>query len=182
MLADWQVIQAFGLTFDFQNPFDLCEKVDSKWRKACYYELGMKLEPVIGDSPQKAAEYVMDIQDRDIRTMTFGVMVAGMMQRRAPLDEFDVIIQECMQISDLDLFEHCVVSSANGMMEHGSPGQEYKKVVSLCATEGLENRSGTRLCYTALARRLSRFYTQDKKMSICEEFPQEYRETCKAES
>lgn len=182
VLADWQIVQNFGLSFDFQKPFQLCEKIESKWRKACYYELGMKLEPIIGDSPIKAAQYVMQINDKDIRIMTFGVMVAGMMQRRAPLDEFDLIIQECIRVSDRDLFEHCVVSSANGMMEHGSPGYEYKKVLSLCASAGLEDRNGTQLCYNALARRLSRFYTPAKKMLICGEFPHEYRAACEAES
>lgn len=182
VLADWQIIEDFGLTFDFTDPFYLCERVASKWRKACYYELGMKLEPVIGDSPLKAAEYVSQITDRDIRIMTFGVMVAGMMQRRAPLDTYTPIIDECMEVEDSDLFTHCIVSSANGMMEHGSPGKEYEKVLTLCRIPGLEARGGQESCYRALAHRLSRFYPEQKKVAICSEFPEKYRNICSAES
>lgn len=182
VLADWQIVEDFGLAFDFKEPFTLCERVNPTWRRACYYELGMKLEPVIGDSPLTAAAYVMRIHDSDTRIMTFGVMVAGMMQRRAPLNTYEAIAHECVQITDMDLFTHCIVSSANGIMEHGTPGKEYEKVLSLCALPDLEDRDGTGACYGALARRLTRFYPQEKKGVICNEFPKSYREMCYAQS
>lgn len=177
VISDWMTMNNLGLEFNFEDPFSSCNQLPARWHYACYYEFGMKLEPVTGDSPIRAAEYVQSIRDFTLREMTFGVMVAGMMQRDAPLGSYLETFKECTSMPD-ELFKMCITSSANGMMEHGSPGKEYMDVMRACAEPILSPREGTRLCFETLALRLSRFYTQEEKARICEEFPQLYKDSC----
>lgn len=178
VITDWMTMNNLGLTYDYAKPFTPCNNVPTKWQHACYYETGMKLEPVIGDSPLKAAEYVGSIASTTLRHVTFGVMVAGMMQRQAPLNGYETIIIECENIIDYELFHLCVRSAVNGMMEHGSPGKEYEKILPLCTREVLRERLASEYCFEVLANRLSRFYSSEKKQEICSLFPDEYRGKC----
>jgi len=177
VLVDWMETGDFGLTFDLKDPLGVCAHVEKQWEYACYYELGQNLGKITEGSPLKAAQFSMSIRDAELRTMTFGVMVAGMMQSAAALDEYTTVLDECVHIDDQALYETCVVSSANGMMEHGVPGSEYEKVLELCAVGFLDER-GRSVCYGALASRLTRFYPQEKAEQICAEFPASYREAC----
>lgn len=177
VLVDWMETGDFGLSFDLGNPLALCSELEEGWQYACFYELGQNLGKITDGSPLKAATFAQSINDAELRKMTFGVMVAGMMQSKAALDEYKDILAECVQIDDMPLYETCVVSSANGMMEHGSPGEEYAKVLDLCADPALSSRGGT-LCYGALSQRLPRFYEPGKVAHVCGKFPEEYREGC----
>ncbi|OGG56905.1 hypothetical protein A3D71_00260 [Candidatus Kaiserbacteria bacterium RIFCSPHIGHO2_02_FULL_55_20] len=178
VMSDWMIARNFGLSFDFKGPFKDCDTLPSRWHYACYYEFGQKLSSVIGDKVPVAAEYVTSIREPDIRGMTFGVIVAGMMQRLAPLDEYKTVFTDCAKVSDDALFEVCIRSATNGMMEHGSPDNEYEKILPMCALPELAARGGTKKCYDTLAHRLSRFYPPQKKADVCGMFPSEYREAC----
>lgn len=179
VITDWMAFKNFGLALDLDDPLRLCRALPERWHHACFYELAQKLEPVTRDSPAKAAALVGGITRGALREMTFGVMIAGMLQRQAPLNGYPRIIAECIAIADDALFKTCVQSSANGLMEHGSPGREYEKVLDLCATPALSARGGDRFCYEALAHRLSRFYPAEKKHTICGKFPASFHDACR---
>ncbi|MCE9541467.1 hypothetical protein K8R03_02810 [Candidatus Kaiserbacteria bacterium] len=178
VMSDWMIEKNFGLAFDFKNPFKDCDGLIQRWHWACYYEFGQKLQPVIGDDVLSASKYVGGIKETDIRDMTFGVIVAGMMQRLAPLDGYPNVFKDCTKVTDDALFKACIVSATNGMMEHGDPGNEYAKILPMCALGELNAREGTSICYDTLARRLSRFYGPDKKKQVCGMFPAQYKEAC----
>jgi hypothetical protein len=181
VLVDWMETKDFGLSFDLDDPLALCSRVAAGWQYACYYELGQNLGKITGGSPLRAAAFSASIRDTELRRMTFGVMVAGMMQSKTALDEYRELLGECTAIEEAVLYETCVVSSANGMMEHGVPGEEYAKVLDLCADARLTERDGDAACYRALGQRLARFYPPGKVASICGSFPSAYRDSCVAE-
>lgn len=178
VLVDWMDTGNYDLAFDFKNPLALCSTLQSGWQYACFYELGQNLGKITQTSPLKAAHFAESIPDTELRTMTFGVMIAGMMQPSTALNEYKQVLAECVRIADAGLYATCIVSSANGMMEHGAPGEEYKKVLDLCSDPALPARGGDTVCYDALARRLLRFYPQEKKQDICRQFPDIYRARC----
>jgi len=178
VLVDWMETGDFGLSTDLEDPLALCSEVVARWQYACFYELGQNLGQITQGSPLTAARFSMHIPDPELRRMTFGVMVAGMMQSKAALDEYRGVLNECAQIEDAALYETCVVSSANGMMEHGVPGDEYVKVLDLCADPALGARGGDVACYRALGQRLARFYSPGKAATICGAFPAVYRDSC----
>ena len=178
VVVDWMISKDFGLSYDYNRPFVRCDELKYSWQYPCYYEFGMKLEPVIGDEPLNAEVFVRSIPDKILREMSFGVMIAGMMQRQAPLNTYQDVIDGCVKVSDSKLFKVCIRSSVNGMMEHGSPGKEYIKILPICKEASLMKREGTKICYETLARRLSRFYPPEKKDEICGEFPDAYRSFC----
>lgn len=179
VISDWMVLEDLGLSFDYEEPFKLCNTLLERWKHACYYELGMKLEPVIGDEPTEAEKFVRNIGDTDLRETVFGVMIAGMMQRQAPLNGYEEVLGGCLNVVDATLMHICVRSLVNGMMEHGSPGKEYEKILPLCAFPSLKEREVESVCYEALARRLSRFYVPEKKEFICARFPEAYADFCR---
>lgn len=180
VVSDWMISKDFGLSYNYKSPFKQCDELKTKWHYPCYYEFGMKLEPVIGDEPLNAEKFVKNISDKDIREMTFGVMIAGMMQRQTPLDGYQYIIDKCIEVSDDGIFNVCIRSLVHGMMEHGDPGKEYEKILPICKEQKIENREGTKICYEALMNRLSRFYPKEKKKQICNKFPSEYIDSCNA--
>lgn len=177
VLVDWMETGNFGLAPRKQDPLVLCGQVEEGWRYACLYELAQNLGNITEGSPLKAAAFAASIRDTEQRKMAFGVMVAGMMQSATALDEYKRILAECNSIKEAALYETCVVSSANGMMEHGEPGEEYKKVLDLCADPSLRE-GGDAACYLALSKRLPRFYEPGKAARICAAFPEIYRQSC----
>ncbi|MEK7505585.1 MAG: hypothetical protein AAB597_01675 [Patescibacteria group bacterium] len=180
VIADWMTGNEYGLRFDYEHPFDTCADTPIRAAYACYYELGQKLEPVIKDNPLVAERLVAPIEDKGLRETAFGVMVAGMMQRKVPLGEEKKILDSCLKIGDQALFRVCILSLANGMMEHGSPGKEYQRVLFVCSDSRLEERGIGGFCYDTLALRLSRFYAPEKKLRICGLFPADRTESCVA--
>ncbi len=178
VISDWMSTKDFGFFFDYERPFFGCDLLPQRWHYACYYEFGQKLQPITGDKPLEAAKLASSIPNKKLREMTFGVMVAGMMQRQAPLDGHRAVLTECEKITDEGFFRICVRSLVNGMMEHGNPGKEYEKILPLCEGRELVARGGTKICYETLARRLSRFYPPAKKAQICAEFPKNEKDFC----
>lgn len=179
VLSNWMVEKDFGLTFDYEDPFRSCDALSARWQRACYTEFGQKLQPIVGDNILAAEKYAGSIRDMELRHITFGVVVAGMMQRLAPLDQYQTVFTDCTLVKDEDLFHFCLVSATNGMMEHGDPGNEYRKILPMCSLPELTARNGTATCLHTLARRLSRFYTPEKKIEICTLFPEAYKTSCK---
>lgn len=177
VLVDWMETGDFGLAFDLRDPLQLCSLLKDGWQYACFYELAQNLGRITEGNPLKAAQFSTTIRDSELRTMAFGVMVAGMMQSATALDEYKKILAECVHIEDATLRDMCVTSSANGMMEHGSPGKEYEKVLDLCADSVLQ-AGDEAACYGALSKRLLRFYEPGKAASICGKFPEQYRGAC----
>jgi protein-disulfide isomerase-like protein with CxxC motif len=105
-------------------------------------------------------------------------MIAGMMQRNAPLDRYRALVEECTTLSDDALFRICVRSSVGGMMEHGSPRKEYEKIFILCADSLLQEREGQTFCYEAFYSRLPRFFVRDERVPICARFPERFQNEC----
>lgn len=178
VVSDWMIEKNFGLSFDFKHPFVICDALPERWHWACYYEFGQKLASVIGDKPLVAEQYVASIRKKDIREMTLGVIIAGMMQRLAPLNQYVAVYEDCARMKDDGLSSVCIRSATNGMMEHGEPGKEYEKIIPMCSLPSLREREGAEICHDTLARRLSRFYPPAKKTDICNMFPPEYRTDC----
>lgn len=178
VISDWAVLNNFGLVYDFDDPFGVCRRQPERWRYPCYYEIGMKLEPVLGDDPVAAATYVQDIEEPVLRQVTYGVIVAGMMQRAAPEGRAGEILEGCLAVDDATLRKQCVHSMTNGIMEHGSPGSEYKTAAPLCERL-MERGDGLGVfCFETLGRRLKRFYPPEKVDGICVTFPEEARPVC----
>lgn len=182
VISDWMALNDYGLHFDFTDPFAVCNALQRSWRHACYYELGMKLGGEHKDDPEKAVDMVQSITDPQLREVALGVMVAGMMQRQAPLDGYKAVFESCTRIENNELFRVCIYSAASGMMEHGSPGKEYEKLVPTCALPILDVREGSRICYRSFFARLSKFYPPEKKASICKLVAEKYQEECNATS
>lgn len=178
VLTEWMRLENVGLKQDLAQPLALCSKVALLWQEACYYELGQQVGQIIGTSPIKAASLAAGIPNKDQKSLTFGVMVAGIMQSQTALDQYEAVMRECAQIADEGFFSTCVTSVANGMMEHGSPGKEYEKVLDVCSAPELTSRDGTRICYDTLAKRLMRFYPHAESVTICRRYPSEYRNAC----
>lgn len=177
--SDWASTQNFGLAINYEHPFWECDRLSKRWRYACYYEYGMKLRPITGEDPLRAEKLAFGIRDADLREMAFGVMVAGMMQELAPEGRYKEAAVGCSQVGD-ELFHMCIQSALSGLMEHGSPQNEYVEALKFCKDPALVERNGGTQCFEALQFRLRRFYSKEKKDEICKEFPSDLVRACVA--
>lgn len=171
VIADWMSNKEYGFAYDTANPFAPCALIEEKRVFACHYELGQRLSAVIEDDPRKAVSIVRTIQDRTIREMVMGVIVAAIMQRAAPLQEEGRVLSQCSEIGDEALFDVCLRSSLHGIMEHGAPQKEYMQALRYCAHPLIAQRGKDTGCYEGLARRLPRFYDSEQRAAICKKFP-----------
>lgn len=181
VISDWMIVKNFGLSFDENNALAPCNRLPRIDQRACYFEFGMKLATVIKDEPERAAAYVENIPKKEYRLLTFGVMIAGMMERKAPLDTYNEVFSACAKLTDT-YFEPCIVSSVHGMFAHGSPGTEHEKALAACRNPALEARDGQVICYRDVSRRIVRTMPYDLRMRVCEEFPEPHVASCKAEA
>ncbi len=178
VIADWMTNKEYGFSYNEAAPFAPCALQNPKHTYACHYELGQRLSAVIEDDARNAAVLVETLKDKEIREMVFGVMVAGIMQRAAPLKREALVAEQCHGVKDASLHHVCIRSAANGMMEHGSPQQEYRQVLRFCSNPLLSKRGEQSYCYETLARRLPRFYSQETRQRICNEFPKLHKALC----
>lgn len=178
VLVEWMSLGQYGFTFNREEPFRFCDAGPKELQSACYYETAQKLDGLAHYDPVAVAEIVAHVADKKLRTTAFQVGVAGIVQNTI-LDENapERTIARCALLEQ-ELFEMCLGSFINGLFEHGSPQEEYKRALDVCALPAVQEKSAALFCYDTIALRLDRFYSDDQKRNICALIPAEYRDGC----
>ena len=72
------------------------------------------------------------------------------------------------------LKNNCMGGLVGGIMEFGSPGQQYKEALEFCEADGFP--SGLRqYCFSAVQANSKEYFTANVVRQICARVPQEYR-------
>lgn len=166
ILVQWMETGEYGLSYDWEDPFWLCEKQSEINKKACYKEVGQKMDGVSNWNIDNALAVLADIPDQQYVGMLLHTMLASSLQRTITTDtQFDYM-ERCATVRS-ELQEDCVRGVVAGLMEHGMPGEEHMKAIEICSVDFLteEQRS---ICFNELENRLKKFHSNERIQNICE--------------
>ncbi len=178
VLNEWMMLDEYGFHFDRSRPFRLCDGIPESAMKACYYEMAMKLDGIAQLDVQALAALSEAAPRKEFSKMAFQVGVAGIIQNvLTKQDGYQKVLAACAKLED-PLRGDCIHSVIAGLFEHGEPLSEYKKALSACAEKVVIESDMETACYTAVAKRLRRFYSLERSTAVCEEFPRDRVEKC----
>lgn len=176
VLVEWMEIRQFGFEYNLTRPFAICDSVGKADVKACYYEMAQKLDGLAERDPIKMAKIVAPIKNTALRTMAFQVGIAGIIQNVIQSGGQYAVLEQCQKLPE-DLYTECLRSVLHGLFEHGLPQQEYVQALEVCKALQANQSS----CFDDVSQRLRRFYTVEKSLAICNEFPTEFQESCRSQ-
>lgn len=167
VLVEWMVDNEYGLSYNAEEPFKLCDGVENKiHRQGCYSEFSQKLDSVSGYSVSTMHALIQKMEDESARLNSFGVGVAGLVQHN-PDDSHMDLFQDCRSLPD-DYAVRCLMSIVGGKFEHGQPGAEYKFAQDFCSTNDL-SATEEELCYTTMVHGIKRFFNESEHAALCKD-------------
>lgn len=177
VLDEWASIGQQGFVLNTAQPFLLCATVPEPSLKACYYEMAMKSDRTSEYNAQNLARVVKEQVPARYREIAFEVGIAGIVQNVITTPgAYQDLLTQCTTL-ETGLYQPCVGSVINGLYEHGEPQEEYKKALAVCSDSSIREDQ-EEFCYKTVARRLERFYTPERVVEICKEFPDAYQNQC----
>ncbi len=180
VISDWTFRKEYGLAPDENNPLGFCALQTSRLRKlACYYEMGMHLNPYTKDDiAELATRFIDQIPEDEYANQVITVTVAGSIQRALSQPDYDAKIRtkvrECHEVASR-LRISCIKGIVGGLAAHGQPGKEYVKILEFCARADLRDDERD-ACYELAAQKLVNQYPRDKAMDVCKAVPTPYKE------
>ncbi|MEX0877513.1 MAG: cupredoxin domain-containing protein [Candidatus Spechtbacterales bacterium] len=169
----------FGLSYDSDDIFAVCRTQPYRYKKACYGEFAPKLDHVLNWELERLPEYIKNITDTKTRHLVIWVVPSVMagkdVQSNGDLEKYIVACQDGFNGQEEDI---CLGGTMLGIMTHGQPGEQYKKILDFCASEYLTQENRT-LCYKEGIRQMNRDYGSSEKMeNICTQIPDKYKTYC----
>src|SRR3989344_1123656 len=166
----------FKLTSD-PDPYALCRTGPflPVERKACYNKMNTEAAARGNNNLADIVGYTNAIQDSDYRSValkeavSFYVQVVKSQKKLLTLEDARV----CELPADA-LKNSCVGGLIGGIMEFGSPGQQYKEALEFCEADGFPSDL-KRYCFSAVQANSKEYFTATVVRQICARVPQEYR-------
>ena len=180
VIADWIFREEYGLAPVAGDPLWLCPKQRTREHKdACYYEMAMHLNSLVGDDLSKIVEFTKDIKDDGIAQTVINVVAAGVTQTALSKGDYSEYILACHALPQR-LRVWCVHGFAGGFMAHGEPEKEYIEALKFCgSSELLEDER--HVCYENIIRTFKGSYPREKVERICATIDETYRISCSYE-
>lgn len=161
------------------DPYALCktESFSPPEKKACYSQMNTEAAARGDNNLAAIVGYTNTIQSPEYRlvalreAVSLYVQVVKSKERALTLDDARVC-----ELPTGTLRDACMSGLVGGIMEFGSPGQQYKEALQFCETGGLslDLRPG---CFSAIQANSKEYYTGEVMQHICTRIPQEYRDS-----
>ena len=165
VIVDWMADEEYGLSYDRESPFAVCDTQPYGRQKDCYYEMAQKLDSVSDFDPQKMVSIVEKAARVDLRPISISVGVAGIVQRNPQGDQTD-LLKACQRIDITELRHKCIFGILGGLVEHAIPGSDYKNAINFCEAQLLAEDERQK-CYKELLNKLKRFRTNEEVQKMC---------------
>lgn len=179
LIADWRDDGQYGFVRPQDNAFfAICDALPQTMHHACYYEIAQKLDRPSKGDPIRLAALAKTVTDTDEITRIFSVGIAGIMQQVIQdKNKYEAVIASCTKL-DSALFSVCILSTINGLFEHGEPQREYVKAMEVCTFKEIRDTPMEQECYDTVANRLLRFYDKPHSLAVCAMFPRAFKDRC----
>ncbi len=164
VLVDWMADEEYGLSYDSEKPFAVCDLEKYDRQPDCYYEMSQKLDGVSGQDPIKAVAIANSAKRADLRGSIVSVALAGMVQHD-PKGDQNRLLLSCQGVIGV-LKDSCIAGIVGGLIEHNTALGDYSNALNFCAGETL-NEDESKTCYRALGANIQRFKTLEELGFSC---------------
>lgn len=175
-LANFYILGSFGLKPNLENPFWVCDRQADKYQEACYGNFNVLLYSLYPGDFGRAISFAEKIKDDKFAIPTMRYLVGAYALSFGKADT-QKAINECRRTQPR-LQAACIEGFASGLLEHGTPGLEYKDALSFCRTDSLEGNE-KEVCFKYILSALGSSYAKEKAESVCQGVESEYRKYCK---
>lgn len=173
VLVDWMEGGEYGLSYDYEDPFVLCDSERYDRQPDCYYEMAQKVDAIAKHDPLQVIAIAQEAARGDLAGTILGVSVAGMIQHD-PRGTQERILAACREIEG-ELGDLCLESIVGGLIEHDTEQGDYLAAFTFCGQSGLADAERT-VCYRGLNTNIRRYRTEEELQARCAQgaFPGEF--------
>lgn len=162
------------------DPYALCRDggfspVD---KEACYDQMNTQAASLGNGSLEKIVGYTNAIQDPHYRSVALHQAVSYYVQV-LKFSEKNISVQDAnrCELPTNNLKDSCISGIVGGIFEFGSPGQQYKEALNICASDTLSaDLRGS--CFSAVITNAKSLYISDVVSGVCKKIPSEYASLC----
>jgi plastocyanin len=171
----------YKLDFNLDEPFRACKPLDKDYFvKPCYQEMNtIILNSYKGDFA-KAAKSIESVEDSNNAFAAMSSLAGYESHYRSDPNYFSTIVSICHSLQGT-LPGACVYGYAGGLMEFGSPGEEYINAMQFCGLNSLF-ASEKDLCFKRVIWLTSVYYPKNRYREVCEFAQEKYKQPCPSES
>ncbi len=159
------------------NPYELCRTgpFTSLERETCYNQMNTQAAALGHNNLNEIVAFGNTIQNLRYRAVaiheavSFYIQILKREQKTFPPEQMSVCA-----LTTSELQESCVSGIVGGIMEFGSPGQQYKEILQLCSASTLPESMRPQ-CFGALLQSAQYYYTPGVLRTVCSSVPSIYR-------
>jgi len=173
--ANWYIAGTFGVSLadDF---LALCARTAREHKLSCYGNMNAAVMKKHEDHFLPAAGEILAIPDREYRTEALGYLAAIYAVQKLDPKHHGEGIEECHALPS-GFQETCLNGFANGLMEHGPPGEEYLLALGFCRHPGLSLVEAS-ACERNIAAFLPERYSGGALTAACAQVDAAYQKFC----
>lgn len=158
------------------DPFWICRLYEPIFEDACYLSLNITILDITNNDLAKALPFVEGIANDAFAQHAVLNLLAPVGAKRVGKESHDDVVAACRGTQER-LRIACLQGYAYGFLEHGKPGEEYKKPLEFCGSDLLttEEQNG---CFEYIFTYFRQWYSQGRAQGICRSLDEARRAQC----
>lgn len=175
-IANFYINSAYGLSVEKENPLLLCATQKDIYKEACYGNMNSVVLWSADNNFTKAAASVLALPDNNHRARALWYLASLYATEHLSDTSFEEVVNECHHLQ-VEFRGDCIRGFAEGLLEHGNPGVEYKQMLTFCREPLLSNAERAE-CLNATLSTLESWYGKEKAKDICSSLEEDERTYC----
>jgi len=176
-IANFYINGEYGLDIAKSDPLLLCRQQEKDlYKEACYGNMNSVLFWMFDNNFEEAALFTLKKVENVYIPLAINYLAGLYASNSLPVFSSEDVIDDCKALGTFSSM--CVEGFVQGLLEHGAPGEEYKKAIMFCDSTLLTSEEKD-ICYTESISRLSEWYSPETTVTICTSLPNELKNYCK---
>jgi hypothetical protein len=167
----------FAFVIDKNNPFSVCNTQPEIYQSACFPNLVPQVINLAKGNFSSALQYLSHIQKEDLYKEALTSIAVEEAKLRGP---YASVLGDSIEIcrnQPSQFINTCISSLAEGLLKHGSPGNEYIETFKFCSLDNL-SKVERKLCFERVISILPIWYSRDTRQEICKAIDSQYFNSC----
>ena len=164
----------FGLLIDKENPYKICMRHTSDYiKRPCYEEMNTLALYLAQLNFSESLKYILNIKEETYAASAAESLAtyAAIKSPKGNIEEYNRSINACKLLTG-KVLTACIRGFGAGLVESGTPGQEYKEALAFCQNRNLSEEE-KRSCLHRVLFYLLDIHPKDKTVDICNTYVSE---------
>jgi plastocyanin len=175
-IANLYINGEYGLSLDTSDPWQACKMQKEEYKEACYGNMNSLAYFANGNDFSRAEPYMLMRTEGPYQAKSTEYLSGLNAVSRVHDSSFADVVVSCHAVSS-PLSLSCVDGFAQGLLEHGQPGEEYKQALAFCREPALTDAERDS-CRSSVITELPGWYSLDVAREICAGLPEDERAYC----